>query len=38
VLKNVSYWTIVVVAIFTVFSGIQFARSNWTTLNLGLRE
>lgn len=37
-LQVVSYWTIVFVAVFTVFSGIQFARSNWKSLRLGMNE
>lgn len=34
----VSYWTIVFVAVVTIFSGIQFARSNWRSLKLGMNE
>lgn len=37
-LRPLSHWTIVAVAIFTVFSGIQFARSNWSSLRLGMNE
>lgn len=35
VLRHTSYWAIVVVALFTVYTGIQFARLNWGVLNLG---
>lgn len=38
ILARASLWCIVFVALFTVYSGIQFARSNWQTLNLGARE
>lgn len=34
-LARSSYWAIVVVALFTVYSGVQFMRSNWQALNLG---
>ena len=34
-LMRTSWWAMVIVALFTVYSGIQFMRSNWRTLNLG---
>lgn len=37
-LNRVSLWCIVFVALFTVYSGIQFARSNWRTLDLGVQK
>ena len=33
-----SYGGIVFVAVFTMYSGLQFARSNWQSLNLGSRK
>ena len=36
--RQISHWTIVLVAIFTVYSGLQFARSNWAALRLGMKE
>lgn len=35
ILLYTSYWAIVLVALFTVYTGIQFARLNWRVLNLG---
>jgi len=34
-LRAASLWAIVAVAAYTVYSGVQFARANWTTLRLG---
>lgn len=34
-LYNGSYYVMLVVTLVTVYSGIQFARTNWATLNLG---
>lgn len=36
--RTASTWTIVFVALFTVYSGIQFARSNWQSLRLGAQQ
>ena len=35
VLRLSSFWAIVFVAVYTVYSGVQFARVNWNTLQLG---
>lgn len=35
VLYGVSYWAIVAVAVYTVYSGAQFLRANWRQLHLG---
>ncbi len=35
--RTASTWGIVFVALFTVYSGIEFARSNWRSLNMGAR-
>jgi CDP-diacylglycerol--glycerol-3-phosphate 3-phosphatidyltransferase len=35
VLRPASLTAIILVALFTVYSGIEFARTNWQTLNLG---
>ncbi len=34
VIRTASFWAMVFVAIYTVYSGIQFARINWKTLNI----
>lgn len=34
-LLQTSWWAMVAVALFTVYSGVQFMRSNWRALNLG---
>jgi CDP-diacylglycerol--glycerol-3-phosphate 3-phosphatidyltransferase len=35
VVYEASFWAIVFVAVFTIYSGIQFMRVNWRTLGLG---
>jgi CDP-diacylglycerol--glycerol-3-phosphate 3-phosphatidyltransferase len=35
VVRTASYWAIVFVAVFTIYSGIQFMRVNWRVLGLG---
>jgi CDP-diacylglycerol--glycerol-3-phosphate 3-phosphatidyltransferase len=34
-LRHSSFWAIIVVALFTAYSGVQFAYLNWRTLGLG---
>ncbi len=33
-IRGGSYWLIIAIAIYTVYSGLQFARANWQTLDL----
>ena len=35
VLKQASFWAIVIVAAYTLYSGVQFARTNWAILRVG---
>lgn len=37
-LQQVSFWTVVFVAVFTMASGIQFVRSHWNALKLGMSQ
>jgi len=34
-IRDASFWAIVLVAAYTVYSGVQFARVNWRALNIG---
>ena len=35
IIRRASFWAIVAVAVFTVYSGIQFMRVNWKALHIG---
>jgi hypothetical protein len=35
ILRETSFWAIVLVAVYTVYSGVRYAQLNWHVLHLG---